>query len=262
MHFSNFWRSSFVFLFLCIFEKSFGEQEVDFNNTQVDSTNLKGALELNNLQNRNGSWFSPNSEKPFSGFVKQEYENTQVKYFIRFSLGKMDQISFWKENGIPVYSVEIIPGSMYPKSIPLKMEELDGNKFHGLARFWFPSGHAMLEARYSFGKRNGVMRAWYENGNQKVEENYKDGLKDGNARSWYENGKKWMNYTHWQDKRDGPLIWWYENGQKRQEGNYKGGVRFGEWTYYKENGSLLYRKIFRDGEAILTKYDDGSEDKE
>ena len=36
---------------------------------------------------------------------------------------------------------------------------------------------------------------------------------------------------------------------KEAGGNYKGGVRFGEWTYYKENGSLLYRKIFRDGEA-------------
>ena len=188
MHFSNFWRSSFVFLFLCIFEKSFGEQEVDFNNTQVDSTNLKGALELNNLQNRNGSWFSPNSEKPFSGFVKQEYENTQVKYFIRFSLGKMDQISFGKRMESQSIQLKLL-GSMYPKSIPLKMEELDGNKFHGLARFWFPSGHAMLEARYSFGKRDGLTRAWYENGNQKVEENYKDGLKDGNAvmvRKWKE----------------------------------------------------------------------------
>jgi antitoxin component YwqK of YwqJK toxin-antitoxin module len=86
-------------------------------------------------------------------------------------------------------------------------------------------------------------------------------LKDGNAKSWFENGQKWMDYTHWNDKRDGPLVWWYENGQKRQEGNYKGGMRFGEWTYYQEDGKILYRKIFRDGQPISTKYGKPSENK-
>jgi len=79
--------------------------------------------------------------------------------------------------------------------------------------------------------------------------------------SWFENGKKWMDYTHWNDKRDGPLVWWFENGQKRQEGNYKGGQRFGEWTYYQADGSILYKKTFRDGKSISTKYgnDDSKE---
>lgn len=245
--------------FLCLFGV-FGQlHAVDFNNTQVSSQIYKESLNWNEIQDRNGILYAPNTEQPHSGYLKKVYSNGQVKMLARISLGLIDQAKTWKENGIPVYSVEVIPGSLTFNTIPENSEELDGTKFHGISRFWFITGQIMLEARYSYGKRNGYSRSWYENGNLKVEENYKDGLKDGNARSWFENGKKWMDYTHWNDKRDGPLVWWYENGEKRQEGNYKGGQRFGEWTYFKDDGSILYRKTFRDGKSVSTKY--GEDDK-
>ena len=241
-------------LVLCLFGFWGQVQAVDFNNTQVSSQVFKESLNWNEIQDRNGILYAPNKELPHSGYLKKVYSNGQVKMLARLSAGLVDQASTWKENGIPVYSIEVIPGSLILNTIPDISEELDGSKFHGVTRFWFITGQIMLEARYSYGKRNGISRSWYENGNLKVEENYKDGLKDGNARSWFENGKKWMDYTHWNDKRDGPLVWWYENGEKRQEGNYKGGERFGEWTYYKDDGSVLYRKTFRDGKSISTKY--------
>ena len=228
---------------------------VDFNNTQVNQETIEESLNWVDVQDRNGILYSPNGKQPYSGFIKGVFLIPKFKFLLRILSG-VEQVSVWRENGIPVYSVEIIPGSMGMVGIPESIEKLDGSQFHGLARFWYETGHSMLESRYSFGKRNGITRSWYKNGNLKVEENYKDGVKDGNARSWFENGKKWMNYTHWNDKRDGPLIWWYENGEKRQEGNYKDGQRFGEWTYYKEDGTTLYRKVFRDGKSISTKYGD------
>jgi len=227
---------------------------VDFNNTQVQKEIFDKALSWGNLQVRNGILYAPNAEQSLNGFIKKLYENTQVEILLRLSDGQINQVSRWKENGMPLYSVEVLPTSISHESIPESSEQLDVRTFHGITRFWYPTGQSMLEAKYSYGKKDGIARSWYENGNLKVEENYKAGLKDGNARSWFENGKKWMTYTHWNDKRDGPLIWWFENGQKRQEGNYKGGQRFGEWTYYKEDGSILYRKTFRDGKSISTKY--------
>lgn len=233
---------------------------VDFNNTQVSSQIYQESLSWNEIQDRNGIVYVPNAEQPLSGFIKKVYPNGQVMLLVHLSGGLVDQVSNWKENGIPVYSVELIPGSLSVNTLPESSEKLDGRKFHGISRFWFTTGQIMLETQYSYGKRNGFSRSWYENGNLKVEENYKDGLKDGNAHSWFENGKKWMDYTHWNDKRDGPLVWWYENGKKRQEGNYKGGQRFGEWNYFKDDGSILYRKTFRDGKSISTKYGEDEED--
>ncbi len=258
MRFLKFWRLFVLSIFFSVLQRSTSFGEVDFNNTQVDPQIFKNALSIENLQNRNSVWYAPNAETSYSGFVKKIYPNTQVDTLIRFSSGVIDQVSKWQENGIPIYSVECIPGSMSPFSIPNSMEDLDSGIFHGLARFWYPGGYSMLEAEFTYGKRNGITRTWYENGNLKVVENYKNGLKDGNAHSWYESGEKWMKYTHWNDKRDGPLIWWYENGKKRQEGNYKGGIRFGEWSYFRDDGTILYRKTFRDGKEISTKYGDNS----
>jgi antitoxin component YwqK of YwqJK toxin-antitoxin module len=244
-------------LFIGVLVQSNG---VDFNNTQVPKDIFDKALSWGDLQVRNSILYTPNAEQPHNGFIKKLYENTQVEILLRLSEGQINQVNRWKENGMPLYSVEVLPSSISFESIPESSEQLDVRTFHGITRFWYPTGQSMLEAKYSYGKKNGTARSWYENGNLKVEENYKDGLKDGNARSWFENGKKWMTYTHWNDKRDGPLIWWFENGQKRQEGNYKGGQRFGEWAYYKEDGSILYRKTFRDGKSISTKY--GEDDSE
>lgn len=234
---------------------------IDYNNTQVSAGVYKDALNWENLQDRNSVLFAPNEELPFSGFIKKTYANSQVEILVRLELGKVDQVSRWKENGIPLFSVEVIPGSILIESIPESSDKFDSDNFHGLARFWYKTGRPFLHANYEFGKRHGLSRSWYENGNLKLEESYKDGLKDGNAMSWYENGKKWMQYTHWNDKRNGPLVWWFENGGKRQEGNYKEGQRFGEWTYYNEDGSILYRKTFRDGKSISTNYGDSDSDK-
>lgn len=234
---------------------------IDFNNTQATPKDIGQALSWEIAQMRNGVLFAPNGEVPLSGFIKKVYSNAQIEVFVRVSDGKIDRIQRWKENGIPLFYADLIPGGLEISGIPQSADKLDEKLFNGLTRFWFPTGQIMLEARYKIGKRDGLTRTWYENGHPKVEETYRGGLKDGNAKSWFENGQKWMDYTHWNDKRDGPLVWWYENGQKRQEGNYKGGMRFGEWTYYQEDGKILYRKIFRDGQPISTKYGKPSENK-
>ena len=57
---------------------------------------------------------------------------------------KSNRSAYGGENGIPVYSVEIIPGSMGMVGIPESIEKLDGSQFHGLARFWYETAIVCL----------------------------------------------------------------------------------------------------------------------
>jgi len=169
---------------------------IDFNNTQATRENIEQALGWNIPQMRNRVLFAPNKEVPLSGFIKKVYPNGQLEVFVRVSDGKIDRVQRWKENGIPLFYADLIPGGLEISGIPESADKLDEKLFNGLTRFWFPTGQIMLEARYKLGKRDGLTRTWYENGYPKVEETYRDGLKDGNAKSWFENGQKWMDYTH------------------------------------------------------------------
>ena len=166
-------------LFIGVLVQSNG---VDFNNTQVPKDIFDKALSWGDLQVRNSILYTPNAEQPHNGFIKKLYENTQVEILLRLSEGQINQVNRWKENGMPLYSVEVLPSSISFESIPVSSEQLDVRTFHGITRFWYPTGQSMLETKYSYGKKDGIARSWYENGNLKVEENYKDGLKDGNAR--------------------------------------------------------------------------------
>ena len=109
----------YPFLFvLCLFGV-FGQlHAVDFNNTQVSSQIYKESLNWNEIQDRNGILYAPNTEQPNSGYLRKVYSNGQVKMLARISLGLIDQAKTWKENGIPVYSVEVIPGSLTFNTIP------------------------------------------------------------------------------------------------------------------------------------------------
>ena len=122
-------------------------QAVDFNNTQVDQEVYEQAIRWENLQDRNGVIFAPNKEEPLTGYIRKLYPNTQVEVLVRLSHGLVDQVSRWKPNGIPLYSVEVIPGGLSIQSIPEGSEQLDGSQFNGVARFWYPTGQSMREVR-------------------------------------------------------------------------------------------------------------------
>ena len=85
---------------------------VDNNNTQVPQPVYEQALNWENLQERNGILFDPNAEQPLTGFIKKIYANSQVQILFRLTRGQIDQVSRWLENGIPLYSVEVILGSI------------------------------------------------------------------------------------------------------------------------------------------------------
>ena len=92
----------------------------------------------------------PDTEKPFSGWVKENYDNGQLK-----RLGYLN----------------------------------DGAK-DGLWTSWHENGRKQMEIRYKKDVMHGTMSTWYANGQKKGVGQIKDGEMDGRWEEWYENGWK------------------------------------------------------------------------
>ena len=128
--------------------------------------------------------YAPNSQIPYTGWVKSMYENGQVKTLTHCKDGKPD----------------------------------------GLWTWWHENGQKSWEQTYKDGKWDGLVTEWYENGQKRSEANWKDGKlwtvvvwkpngekcpvtkidKDGNGVEVYYNldGKESSRYT-W---RNGEMV--------------------------------------------------------
>jgi len=92
----------------------------------------------------------PSTEKPFSGWVKENYDNGRLK-----RLGYLN----------------------------------DGGK-DGLWTSWHENGEKQLEIRYKKDVLHGKTSSWHPNGQKKSAGNIRDGEMDGPWEEWYENGWK------------------------------------------------------------------------
>jgi antitoxin component YwqK of YwqJK toxin-antitoxin module len=92
----------------------------------------------------------PDTEKPYSGWVKETHDNGQLK-----RLGYLN----------------------------------DGAK-DGPWTSWHENGRKQLEIRYEKDVMHGIMSTWYPNGQKKGTGRIKDGEMDGRWEEWYENGWK------------------------------------------------------------------------
>ena len=92
----------------------------------------------------------PGTEKPFSGWVKENYDNGRLK-----RLGYLN----------------------------------DGAK-DGLWTSWYENGEKQLEIRYKKDVIHGKTSSWHPNGLKKSAGNIRDGEMDGPWEEWYENGWK------------------------------------------------------------------------
>lgn len=96
-------------------------------------------VELSTLQNRQGTYYSVNSQKPYSGKFISYYSNGQIEQEGSLKDGVLDK------------------------------------KFTG----YYPNGQIRVESNYIMGAPNGKVVAFYENGEKKCELNYKNGKFEG-----------------------------------------------------------------------------------
>ena len=165
----------------------------------------------NRLIEKDYSFYTKDTNKPYSGPVFSLYEDGKKKEKGSLKKGKMISKTKWK---------------------------------------WYENGQMWSEENFKDGKVDGTFTFWYENGQKNYEQNYKDGIKIGLWRSWFENGQKNYEIIYKDDKRDGLLTTWYEDGQKSSEGTFKDGIPDGLEMYWYENGQKYRELTYYNGELI------------
>ena len=96
------------------------ENKPDLTNTAPEKDPMESAVEWSKLQNRNGDAYIPNTDKPYSGWAKQNYDNEQVKVLAKFSDGSVTHLKQWHENGIPKLDIGYSKGRVSLSDLPLE----------------------------------------------------------------------------------------------------------------------------------------------
>ena len=137
---------------------------------------LVEALDLDVMEKRGEEgeelFHAPDSQEPYTGWVKRMYENGKVRYLLQIKDGKE----------------------------------------HGLSTWWYDNGQKKGETNYKDGKPHGLETVWHENGQKEYEINYKDGKKHGLMTWWHENGQKRWEANYKDDELHGLGTEWDAEG--------------------------------------------------
>ena len=187
-----------------------GKVIVQESSSELDFSSDTFCEESPKVITRDGLFYLPNQEEPYSG----------------------ENICVYKSNGQCWSQGEIIKGLKkgnwkywYENGQKRGEGSWKDGKQDDKWTWWHDNGQKESEENYKDGERDDKFTWWYENGQIKEENNYKDGKLDGKVTEWYENGQKWHEDYYKDDKLDGKVTEWDENGQKMGETNYKDGKR-------------------------------------
>ncbi len=146
---------------------------------KVDVSQIPHTIVFNNdssLQLLNGVYHL--GGKPFSGFIKEKFENDTIKSVGSYLNGKQQgKTTTFFPNG----------------KIDTERNYKDGKAFGKHIGFW-ENGHKKFDFMYRNDKREGPQKQWYESGVRYSFLNYKDDKEDGMQKAWRENGKPYINY--------------------------------------------------------------------
>ena len=200
------------------------ETKPNLTNTAPEKDPMESAVEWSKLQNRNGDAYIPNTDKPYSGWAKQNYDNEQVKVLAEFTDGSVTRLRQWQENGIPMWDIPYLKGKVSLSDVPLE-------------DYW-DTNHSL---------QHGLFTLWYENGQKRFEVNQKDGKVDGLGASWHKNGQKEAEVN----AKDGKMVTmtkWKPSGEKCPITNMVDGN--GVVVHYNEDGTEKTRFRYKDGEIV------------
>ncbi|MEP4077373.1 toxin-antitoxin system YwqK family antitoxin [Haloferula sp.] len=135
---------------------------------------IANALPFHQIQVREKLFYAPNTQSPYSGWVKYMWDNGQV------------QMLKYVKDGVATG-----PTTSWYESGEKKAEGRVKNNFDdGLVVFWHRNGQKAAERTYDEGNPVGLWQEWFDNGQKMSERRYSEsGEKVGIWREWYKNGK-------------------------------------------------------------------------
>ena len=259
---------------------SYGEVELDFSLDTFCDQSPKAQV-------RNGLFYLPNQQKPYSGENLCVYLSNG-QYYSQGDINKglrTGEWTYWKKNGqrekVEYYKDGEIVGGIHIEYwdngqryeeygyIGEKSSWLYDN-LDGKYTMWYENGQIAWEGNHKGGKENGKWTGWFENGQKSIEYNYNNLIPDGKWTSWFKNGLqsgdgnfkdgtgKFIEFFENNQKKYeviykdgiGKETFWYEDGQKWFEITYKDGKKHGKHTSWNESGQINIEQIYKDGELV------------
>jgi antitoxin component YwqK of YwqJK toxin-antitoxin module len=133
-------------------------------------------LNDNKLKLDNGVYYFNN--KPYSGFIKEMYQNDTVKSFASYYQGRQHGTTkTFFENG----------------KLETERNYKNGIGYGRHYGYW-ANGNMKFDFSYFNDKREGMQKQWYESGSPYCFLMYKNDIEDGMQKAWRENGKPYINY--------------------------------------------------------------------
>ena len=172
------------------------------------------------------------------------------------TLVERDGVFYTKDTNKP-YSGQVF--SLYEDGEKKSEGTIKEGKWDGLLTEWYENGQKKQEGTYKEGQQDVFRTYWDNDGSKyvgKVSPSYTQ--TDGTFLYWYDDQTKIKYYHTYKDgEKDGLSVWWYENGQKKQEGTWKDGELDGKWTGWHENSQFRTQKSnewnYKDGKLISSK---------
>jgi antitoxin component YwqK of YwqJK toxin-antitoxin module len=147
-------------------------EKVDTSQIPMDTvSSIDSMLSLDN-----GIYYYSN--KPFSGFIKEVYENRVLK-----SIGSYYQ---GMQHGLTK--------TFYPNGSTRDTRSYKENIGYGQHFGHWENGNMKFDFTYYFDKREGIQKQWYKSGSPYAFLNFKDDREHGMQHAWRENGKPYINY--------------------------------------------------------------------
>ncbi len=202
-----------------------------FLSFNFSSCNSK-AVDIDTLVERNGVYYLPNENKPFSGDVFSMHLNQQfaLKGTIDKGLfsGKFEK---WFKNGQLNLQATFALG-----------------KYDGNVKEWNDKGILLKDCNYKSGEIEGSCKEYFfEDGSLKKEYGLKSGKLEGNFVEMYSPNNTKIVCSYLNGKLTGKYEEFYQNGIVQQAGNYVDDMQDGEWVGYNSDGTKEFIRNFKNG---------------
>jgi len=129
------------------------------------------------------------------------------------------------------------------KQVKSKGNYVKGKK-HGAWENYYLNGNLKSKTNYIDGNRDGSFAEYYENGQLKAKRNFVKLVKEGVWETYHDNGKLKVLLNYVNGKEDGLMEVYHKNGQLILKGYLKNGKQIGEWKTYNKTGKLIKSENF------------------
>ena len=107
------------------------------------------------------------------------------------------------------------------------------------------------------GKKHGVEIIFLASGDTSEVKYWKNDQQHGPWRQYYDNGTYKMKARMVDHEFEGEVTYFFKSGKKNIKGRYVNGFREGTWYHYHEDGSIEMQVLYRNGEVVKEKRENG-----